>query len=333
MRLDYRRWRSLQGYGAFSLRTTTEPTYIQFSGGRTSAFMLAMAPDEVVPSFQNTGREHTKTLDFVERVGDAVQKEIVWLEFRPPKHVGDPPKAFGWERVSHRTASRRGEPFQEFMLAINAYRKACGNPQIAPWVNGRICTTHLKHRVLDHYLKGVGVDGHDRWVGLRADELHRVAGLRRQETTTRTLTAPLADAGVIKANVNEFWSWQPFDLGIEEYDGNCDGCFLKDQADLSRSLGRRSDTVSYWADLQDTYPRFGGVKLPSYRQLAAELPVRLAIEDALRAGQEPPPAAPGADARRHKLVVIQERKRFENGPGAFSCACEASMDPEDEEAA
>ena len=212
------------------------------------------------------------------------------------------------------------------MRAINQYRRACGNPPIAPWAKERLCTTHVKHRVLDHYLRSLSVAAHDRWVGLRADEPHRVAGLRRQETATRTLTAPLYQAGVTKEDVAAFRADQPFDLGIPEHDGNCDGCFLKDQADIARAIGTTPEATAFWQGMQDDHPRFGGERLPSYAMLAGELPVRLDIERALRDGKEPPAPPPGVDPRR--LVVIQERKRYAAGPQTFSCACEGAMDPE-----
>lgn len=289
-----------------------------------------MAPDHAVLTFQNTGREHERTLEFVRNVGDAIAKDIVWLEFRPPLRLGDAPKKFLFERVNFDTASRNGEPFDEFMRAINAYREACENPPLAPFYRGRICTTYLKHRVLDHYVRSLGISEHDRLIGLRADEPDRVRRLRSQETRTKMLYAPLYDAGVTKGDVIEFWRTQPFDLGIEEYEGNCDGCFLKDQSDVSRSLGARPDAIRWWQDKQDMYPRFGGELYPSYAMLAGELPIRLAIESAFRDGRQPVDDG-RLDPKRFRLVMLQERRRFHSGPAQFSCACESSMDSEEDD--
>ncbi len=244
--------------------------------------------------------------------------------------MGDAPKRFGWCRVDFGTAARKGEPFVEFMRAVNAYRKECGNDTIAPWVRSRICTVHLKHRVLDHYIRSLGIHAHDRWVGLRADEPHRVAGLRKQQTLDKGLFAPLYEANVTKEMVMEFWARQSFDLGLPEHRGNCDGCFLKDQGDISRALGGRPDDVEWWAQMEELYPRFGGETFYGYRALAAEYPARMSIEDALRSFVEPANDS-GMDQRRFHLLVVQERKRLQFGPNQSSCACEASMDPEEEE--
>ena len=319
----------MRGYGAFDAKRDT-PLFIQFSGGRTSGFMAAMAPEEVTITFQNTGREDEKTLEFVQRTSDAIKREVTWLEFRPPAKLGARPRDFQFEVVNFDTAARKGEPFAEFMKAINAYRIVKGKGLISPWPKSRICTVHLKHRVLDHYLASLGITAHDRWIGLRADEEHRVAGLRRQETLTKGLYAPLYEAGVDKAMVMDFWSRQSFDLGLPEHRGNCDGCFLKDQADVSRALGGRPEDIAWWAEQQRLYPNFGGVTFHGYEALAHELPTRLAIEAAYQGGSLPVNDG-RLDAKRFKLVLIQERKRFEHGPAQFSCACESGVDEDEED--
>lgn len=326
-RLKYGSFARFLGTPPFTIRN--EITYQQFSGGRTSALMAALSDERAFLAFENTGRENERTLEFVRLVGEALARPIVWLEFRPPKRRGAPPKEFGFAVVDFRTAARKGEPFEEMMESINAYRDSKGEPPIAPWFNGRICTTHLKHRVLDHYLASIGVDGHERWLGLRADEPDRVRRLGYQETRTKTLRAPLFEVGIRKSDVLEFWAEQSFDLGLLEHEGNCDGCFLKDQADASRAIGERPEAAAWWAKMQRTYPRFGGEKWPSYELLASEFPTRKMIEDKLRAGEKPvndgrlPPG-------RFRLVLLQEQARFRNGPARVSCACEASMGGGDE---
>lgn len=327
--IDYGPWRSMLGYGAWDV-WRGRPMYCQFSGGRTSGFMAAMAPDEAAITFENTGCEDAGTLEFVQRVGDALKREIVWLEWRPPPRVGDPPRKFSFERVDFTTASRRGEPFAAFMEAINLYRARCGNPVIAPWAKQRLCTVYLKHKVLDHYVRTCGVTAHDRLIGIRADEPDRIPGLRQQESAGRRLLTPLYDAGVTTAHVRAFWARQSFDLQVADYDGNCLGCFLKDQADVARSLGGRPGVAAWWQGMQDKYQRFGGAKWPPYAALAAELPTRLAVEAALRSGAEP--AYTGDMPRaRFRLVVIQERRRLRQGATPYSCACESSIGYDEDE--
>ena len=80
--------------------------------------------------------------------------------------------------------------------------------------------------------------------------------------------------------------------------------------------------------MQERYPRFGGQHFPSYRELAAQRPMRLAIEAALREGRSPDVVlkAMGIEPdKRVRLIVRQEERRFRDGPSQFSCACESSM--------
>jgi len=54
------------------------PAVISFSGGRTSGYMLkhildahgGTLPDDIIVSFQNTGKEMPETLDFVRDCGE-----------------------------------------------------------------------------------------------------------------------------------------------------------------------------------------------------------------------------------------------------------------------
>lgn len=297
--------------------------------------MAALLSPAVAMSFQNTGKEHGRTYEFLEALADAVGRPIVWLEYRPPEHRGDPPAASRFAVVTSKTADRSGGPFEMFLDAINAYRSRIGKGPIAPWWRSRICTTYLKTRLARRYVASLGWDGHDELVGLRADEPGRVRKLRSGVPLRIGRHAPLSVAGFTSADVGEFWAEQSFRLGLPAHLGNCTGCFLKDQSDQSRALEEYGD-VDYWAGLQARYPGFGGRGHPGYRQLAAEAPARRAIEAALRGGRVPEDRG-AMDPRRFRLVVIQERKRLAGLVAPFSCACEGSdalseMDDEEENA-
>jgi hypothetical protein len=89
------------------------------------------------------------------------------------------------------------------------------------------------------------------------------------------------------------------------------------------------------------FPGFGGKNFAGYARLAAETPMRRAIEAALRAGKDPAMVVEDVtkttDPRRFKLVVIQERKRLAGQVTPFSCSCEGSdalaeMDDDEENA-
>ena len=322
-KINYGRDVSLVGYGAYALDKPQALAGISF--GKTSAKMACMLPDEVLLCFDNTGLEHEKTLEFGARLEDALQREIHWLEFRPPAKYGDPLRYAQSERVNFQTASRKGEPFIMMMEAVAAYRKTHKEQgPISPWPRSRICTSYLKHRVHNRYVEAKGFTEYESFVGLRADEPSRVQKLRNQETRTHTFRCPLYDAGDTVDDVNRFWERQSFTLELPPGWGNCTGCFLKDQWDLVRNLGMEGMHRDVWFHLEDNYPNFGGQHFPGYRKLYAELPARLAIESALRLGDELPPRPPEWSNRKFLYVIRDEKEHIANGSAGFSCACENS---------
>lgn len=225
-----------------------DPAVVSFSGGRTSGYMLwriiqahgGTLPKHIVVCFANTGREMPATLDFIARCSEEWGVHIVWLEYRWQ------PGAHGYEVVSHNSASRNGEPF-EFMLAG---KSMLPNPVM------RFCTTELKIRTIKRYVNAeLGWDNWNNIVGLRADEKRRVERLhtRHKKEKSGVLT-PLYDAGVTQADVFAFWRAQPFDLELAgPWEGNCDGCFLKSRAAISRMMIDHPDRMEWWAKAETLF--------------------------------------------------------------------------------
>jgi len=217
---------------------------IAFSGGRTSAFMLHQIleangdlPERVQVTFQNTGREMPETLDFVQECGERWGVPIVWLEYKSEKPL--------WERVSHNSASRNGEPFE----ALIEKRKFLPNQ------DARFCTTELKVRTAKRYLRSLGWDYWTNCVGIRADEQRRIQpeGVKLKERWT--VWQPLNHAGVTKHHVALFWRNQPFDLRLQNVNGstplgNCDGCFLKSEANLAALARDYPERHAWWEKME-----------------------------------------------------------------------------------
>lgn len=211
---------------------------IAFSGGRTSAYLLHQIleangdiPDRAKVAFQNTGREMPQTLDFVQEVGERWGVTIVWLEYRA--------EAPFFEIVNHNSASRDGEPFE----ALIRKKKYLPNQQ------ARFCTQELKVRVGKHYLLSIGWEHWTNCVGIRADEPHRLNKPKPKERWT--VWTPLADAGVGRHHITAFWGRQPFDLRLPNVKGNCwlgncDGCFLKSEANIAAFTRDFPDRAAWW---------------------------------------------------------------------------------------
>jgi len=195
-----------------------EKLCVSFSGGRTSGYMLhrilndeAYKDWDISIAFANTGCEHPKTLEFVDKCDKGfcrpLGRRVVWLE-AVVSHGKR--KGIRSKEVDFLTASRKGEPFEEYV-------KKYGLPS----PTHPHCTSRLKEDVLHDYRKNVlgwGVRGYWTAIGIRADELDRCSTKR----IDRQLVYPLAEYGVNKSDVLEFWKRQSFDLELPgEHYGNC----------------------------------------------------------------------------------------------------------------
>jgi 3'-phosphoadenosine 5'-phosphosulfate sulfotransferase (PAPS reductase)/FAD synthetase len=215
------------------------PFVVQFSGGRTSGFMLRQIldayngklPDNSLIVFCNTGLEHPETLKFVERVSIEWGVDIHWLEYRQKKT---------FERVSYATASRNGEPFALLIEDKLNY---------LPNVMVRFCTVEMKIKTSDRYCATFGFleSGYSEAIGLRADEPQRVRKIKGRDRDNAAV-CPIHDAGHTLADVERFWAAQPFDLGIPSYLGNCVGCFLKGRNKLATIARESPESLQWWAE-------------------------------------------------------------------------------------
>jgi 3'-phosphoadenosine 5'-phosphosulfate sulfotransferase (PAPS reductase)/FAD synthetase len=251
----------------------TEPTCISFSGGRTSAYMLWRVlqsnnglPAEAVVCFANTGKEDEATLRFVRDCGEHWNVPITWLEYR------NDDAAFAV--VNFETASRGGQPFE----AIIQKRNFLPNPV------ARFCTVELKIQPEHKFLRSIGWTEWENMVGIRSDEPRRVAKIRANPSGGKSgpeRVMPLAEAGITKRDVAEFWARSTFDLGMPNMGGitmhgNCDLCFLKGAAQIQSLIAEKPERAIWWARMETSITnakvidgdRFRSDR-PSYAQMAA----------------------------------------------------------------
>lgn len=229
----------------------TGPALISFSGGRTSGYMLdhivrahsGKLPDDVVVAFANTGKEREETLRYVHECSVRFGVKIHWLEWRAGGGI--------YEEVGYNSASRNGEPFK----ALIAQKQRLPNWQ------ERWCTTYLKLLPLFALAKTYGwvAGNYNEVIGLRYDEGHRIIkGMANAEKAGRTCLYPLSRARVRKLDVMRYWLGdntdpknlthplpQGFDLGLRDYEGNCDFCFLKGRG-LRKRIAREQPAAPMW---------------------------------------------------------------------------------------
>ena len=218
------------------------PAVISFSGGRTSGYMLrhildahgGTLPSDVIVLFANTGKEREETLVFVHECGQRWNVPIVWLE-RARNTPEDKPNH---RVVTVATAARNGEPFESLILERG----------FLPGPNLRFCTQELKQRVIKSYCVSLGWCSWTNVVGLRADEPQRVSRATAPNHERWDVLCPLSSAQVAEKDVLEFWSKQPFDLGLQSYEGNCDVCFLKSMSKRVRLAREQPELFNWWIE-------------------------------------------------------------------------------------
>jgi predicted phosphoadenosine phosphosulfate sulfurtransferase len=198
---------------------------ISFSGGETSAFMLQWLlkhkKDEFnfIIVFANTGRENNETLDFVKKVGEFFNVEIVWVE---SKIGGRVDKGTHHTIVSYETATRKNDwklrdntPYEEMI-------KKYGIPNI----ENRFSTRELKDKAITSYMRSIGFKNktYITTIGIRVDEFDRMSKSAKQ----RGFSYPLISwKPTTKKHVNFYWAQMPFRLELKGYWGNCVDCYKK----------------------------------------------------------------------------------------------------------
>lgn len=199
---------------------------ISFSGGRSSAVMTRLCllkyreTHEISVVFANTGCEHPATLDFVNDCDVNWGFNVTWIEA-----VIDPTPGVGVRHkiVTYETASRKGEPFEAFIAKYGI-----------PNATTPCCTSRLKEDPMKSYRDSLGWFSGKRLnfktaIGIRADEIDR----QSDHAEELGFIYPLIDAGIDKAQVNQFMAQVPWDLKLKsDAEGNCVWCWKKSDRKL-----------------------------------------------------------------------------------------------------
>ena len=186
---------------------------VTFSGGRSSAFMSKWLLDNMSHVFKfhfvfaNTGQEHEKTLEFVNRCDLEFGLSLVWLEAVVDPEKG---KVTKYKIVSYETADRKGTPFEDVIKKYGISNKEYPH-----------CTRELKLRPVDQWEIDNNLNHASRALGIRSDEPKRI---KRKDK----VFYPLVDLiSITKPEILKWWRSQPFDLNLPEHLGNCTWCWKK----------------------------------------------------------------------------------------------------------
>lgn len=233
--------------------------FVSFSGGKTSAFMAwwvktnidwlaAYSAGGVYKKvhyvFANTGQEHEKTLEFVQRCDDEWQLGITWVEA-----VVNPEKGKGIRHrvVDFNTASRNGEPFEAQIAKEGIPNKA--NPK---------CSDRLKLRPMESYRRSLGYKNgdYDVAIGIRCDEIDRIHPRHKELNIIYPL---VSDVRMTRPMIDRWWSERSFNLEIPAHYGNCVWCWQKSLRKLLTIMQDDPSVFNFPARMEREYGSICGV--------------------------------------------------------------------------
>lgn len=210
-----------------------------FSGGRTSAFMCWWLKTymghlyDFVFVYANTGLEHEKTLEFVDKCDKYFNLNLIWVEAVINKEHG---KGTDYTIVDYKSACRDNRLFKEMC-------------EVYGLMNGEFihCTRELKNQPIKKFAQDYIGKDYRIALGIRHDEFHRVKN-------RKDAIYPLATIGKItKEEILNWWNEQPFDLEIEEHYGNCVGCYKKSDKKLKMIADENPHYFDAFIELENMY--------------------------------------------------------------------------------
>lgn len=218
--------------------------WVSVSGGRTSMMMarfiqltLGVMGVELIFVFVNTGEEHEKTLEFVDRCDREWALGVVWVE--AVVHPGR--KGCTHRIVSFETASRHGEPFEAMIEKYGIPNKSYPH-----------CNRELKLNPMKSYINSIGWAGAPAAVGIREDEPKRI----RSDASKANIVYPFAHWWPQdKQDVLAWWEEQPFDLEIQEREGNCKWCWKKSLRKHAANIGSNPEWYEFPRRMEQLHGR------------------------------------------------------------------------------
>jgi hypothetical protein len=207
--------------------------------------------DRIEYVFANTGLEHEKTLEFVQKVAEYHQIKVHWIE----AVINQGRKSAGYKLVDFETASRKGEPFES---AIQKYG--------IPNMSFPHCSRTLKKEAIESFAKNYlnWKDNHFA-IGIRADEWDRASATAKKQR----LIYPLIDT-ITKPTINQYWDKMPFRLEIPGYIGNCTACWKKSDRKLIQVGIEEPSAFDFFREMEAKYENF----VPPSQEKGRSIPIR-----------------------------------------------------------
>lgn len=201
-------------------------------------YLQTRQPDrQIIYVFANTGKERPETLDFIHQCDQAWDLGVIWVEalFR------EKGKGTGHKKVCFETASRNGEPFAAMIEKYGLPNKSFPH-----------CTRELKQRPIKSYVRSLGYEKEDveMAIGIRADETNRLGS---GSSEWPHCIYPLAEEIQVDAMfIRRWWTKQPFDLKLKDYEGNCDLCWKKSRRKRLTLISENPGMETQWEEWENS---------------------------------------------------------------------------------
>lgn len=211
---------------------------VSFSGGRTSAYLCALMIEKfgrknVDFVFMDTGFEHPDTYDFVRSVGYGFDIHITCLRGDFSSELG---MGVSYDVVPITSIGFDLVPFSNMIKKYGV-----------PYIGGMFCTDRMKLQPFKKYCNDkYGKGNYETWLGIRFDEPKRLT----KKEGIRYL-AEISDFE--KQDVLDFWKKIPFDLGIDEWLGNC--VFCPKKSNIKLAAAQRDEPEIYFKWLEAIYDK------------------------------------------------------------------------------
>ncbi len=207
---------------------------VSFSGGRTSAYLCHLmiekyGRENVDFVFMDTGAEHAKTYEFIKNANNNFDLNLTCLrgDFTLPLGGGVGYHSVGVEHI------------QQDLVPFGCMLVKYGTP----YIGGMFCTDRMKLKPFKKYCDDTyGKNNYETWLGIRSDEPKRLS----KKKGIRYL-AEISDFD--KQDVLDFWAGMSFDLGIDEWLGNCVFCPKKSNLKLAAAQRDEPERYHEWLDM------------------------------------------------------------------------------------
>lgn len=220
---------------------------VSFSGGRTSAYLCYLMKekygDDVELCYQDTGAEHPKTYEFIRKVNKEFNLNLTCLRVKINPELG---KGNSYDVVDINDIKPDLKPFKDIMSKY-------GTPY---YPSGAFCSDFMKANPCDLYLNDkYGKGNWKLWLGIRIDEPKRLKNTQQAQIELfeiekkkggkgRSLGYMAEISDFEKQDVLDWWEGQPFNLEIQEPEGNCMFCIKKGINKVAYSARLNPDAAS-----------------------------------------------------------------------------------------